>query len=104
MVGGQQSARSLQHLAELFRLADKARVLRRPRPRGDAHAARARRARRGVNAPRIRLVEATAFERPVGFRFPFRFGAARVTQAPQAFLRVRIEDAAGRSATAGPPS
>src|SRR5690606_14005120 len=30
MVGGQQSARSLQHLAELFRLADKARVLRDP--------------------------------------------------------------------------
>ncbi|MDB5623484.1 MAG: dihydrodipicolinate synthase family protein [Devosia sp.] len=27
MVGGQQSARSLQHLSELFRLADKARVL-----------------------------------------------------------------------------
>ncbi len=51
-----------------------------------------------MNAPRIRLVEATAFERQVGFRFPFRFGAARVTSAPQAFLRVRIEDAAGRSA------
>jgi hypothetical protein len=30
MVGGQQSARSLQHLAELFRLADKARVLSDP--------------------------------------------------------------------------
>ena len=30
MVGGQQSARSLQHLAELFRLADKARVLADP--------------------------------------------------------------------------
>jgi Protein of unknown function (DUF993) len=30
MIGGQQSARSLQHLAELFRLADKARVLRDP--------------------------------------------------------------------------
>ena len=30
MVGGQQSARSLLHLAELFRLADKARVLRDP--------------------------------------------------------------------------
>lgn len=30
MVGGQQSARSLQHLAELFRLADTARVLRDP--------------------------------------------------------------------------
>jgi hypothetical protein len=30
MIGGQQSARSLQHLAELFRLADKARVLTDP--------------------------------------------------------------------------
>ena len=30
MIGGQQSARSLQHLAELFRLADSARVLRDP--------------------------------------------------------------------------
>src|SRR6202034_2560746 len=30
MIGGQQSARSLQHLAELFRLADTARVLRDP--------------------------------------------------------------------------
>lgn len=30
MVGGQESARSLQHLAELFRLADQARVLRDP--------------------------------------------------------------------------
>jgi hypothetical protein len=30
MIGGQQSARSLVHLAELFRLADEARVLRNP--------------------------------------------------------------------------
>jgi hypothetical protein len=30
MVGGQQSARSLQHLCELFRLADRARVLADP--------------------------------------------------------------------------
>ena len=30
MVGGQQSTRSLPHLAELFRLADDARVLRDP--------------------------------------------------------------------------
>jgi hypothetical protein len=30
MIGGQQSSRSLQHLAELFRLADAARVLRDP--------------------------------------------------------------------------
>jgi hypothetical protein len=30
MLGGQQSARSVQHLSELFRLADAARVLRDP--------------------------------------------------------------------------
>ena len=30
MVGGQQSTRSLQHFAELFRLADKAGLLRDP--------------------------------------------------------------------------
>jgi hypothetical protein len=30
MIGGQESARSLLHLAELFRLADKARVLHDP--------------------------------------------------------------------------
>jgi hypothetical protein len=50
-------------------------------------------------APRVRLVEAEIFERPVAFRFPFRFGAARVERAPQAFVRVLIEDAGGRSAT-----
>ncbi|HXV30455.1 MAG TPA: mandelate racemase [Sinorhizobium sp.] len=49
-------------------------------------------------APRIRLAEAAFFERPVDFRFPFRFGAARVERAPQAFVRVRIEDEQGRSA------
>jgi hypothetical protein len=46
---------------------------------------------------RVRLVEAEAFERPVAFRFPFRFGIARVTQAPQAFVRVLVETE-GRSA------
>ncbi|MET0747709.1 MAG: DUF993 family protein, partial [Rhizobium sp.] len=35
MIGGQESTRSLLHLAELFRLADKARVLADP---GDAAA------------------------------------------------------------------
>ena len=47
MVGGQQSARSLVHLAELFRLADAAALLRDPdaRRRADAHAARAARHR-----------------------------------------------------------
>lgn len=49
-------------------------------------------------APRVRLVEAAFFERPVDFRFPFRFGVARVERAPQAFVRVRIADGKGRSA------
>ncbi|WP_026622444.1 hypothetical protein M728_003240 [Ensifer sp. WSM1721] len=49
-------------------------------------------------APRVRLIEAEIFERPVDFRFPFRFGAARVERAPQAFVRVRIVDQSGRSA------
>lgn len=46
----------------------------------------------------IRLVEAEAFERPVRLRLPFRFGAATLREARQIFLRVRIEDAQGRSA------
>ncbi|CAN7636599.1 mandelate racemase [Pararhizobium sp. LjRoot238] len=46
----------------------------------------------------IRLEEAAVFERSVRFRFPFRFGAARVEAAPQAFVRVRISDTSGRSA------
>ncbi|MCC5982821.1 MAG: mandelate racemase [Rhodobacteraceae bacterium] len=51
------------------------------------------------DAPRLRVVEAAAFERPVTFRFPFRFGAASVAAAPQAFVRVVVEDAQGRRAT-----
>ncbi|ASY66662.1 hypothetical protein SJ05684_b56800 (plasmid) [Sinorhizobium sojae CCBAU 05684] len=50
------------------------------------------------DAPRISLIEAALFERPVDFRFPFRFGSARVECAPQAFVRVRIADEQGRSA------
>ncbi|MGV1791767.1 mandelate racemase [Rhizobium sp. A37_96] len=46
----------------------------------------------------IRLVEAEAFERPVRLRLPFRFGAATLREARQIFLRLRIEDAQGRSA------
>ncbi|HEX8047671.1 MAG TPA: mandelate racemase, partial [Rhizobium sp.] len=48
---------------------------------------------------KIRLVEAAAFERPVKLRLPFRFGAATLREARQIFLRVRIEDASGRSAS-----
>ena len=46
MVGGQESARSLLHLAELFRLADKARVLHDP----ELAAARMTQAARGARA------------------------------------------------------
>lgn len=48
---------------------------------------------------KIRLVEASAHERPVTLRLPFRFGAATLREARQIFLRVRIEDVRGRSAT-----
>lgn len=51
------------------------------------------------DAPRLRVVDWAAFERPVSFRFPFRFGAASVAAAPQAFVRVVVEDAQGRRAT-----
>lgn len=47
----------------------------------------------------IKVLDIAAFERPVAFRFPFRFGVARVEKASQAFVRVRIADANGREAT-----
>lgn len=49
--------------------------------------------------PRIRVTQAAAFERPVRFRLPFRFGAATVDGAPQAFVMLRIRDDAGREST-----
>jgi len=52
-----------------------------------------------IAAPRLRVVDWAAFERPVTFRFPFRFGAASVAAAPQAFVSVTIEDAQGRRTT-----
>ncbi|MBY3156045.1 mandelate racemase [Rhizobium laguerreae] len=51
-----------------------------------------------VTAPRIRVIEIDAFERDISLRLPFRFGAATLEKAPQAFLRVRIEDEEGRTA------
>jgi hypothetical protein len=48
-------------------------------------------------APVIRLAEAEIYERPVRFRFPFRFGAANVEATPQVFVRVRIVHRRGRS-------
>jgi hypothetical protein len=52
-----------------------------------------------TDAPRLRVSHWAAYERPVTFRFPFRFGAASVSAAPQAFVSVTIEDAQGRRAT-----
>lgn len=51
-----------------------------------------------IVAPQIRIREIELFERAVAFRLPFRFGAAVVHRASEAFVRLRIEDAAGRSA------
>ncbi|OHV19159.1 mandelate racemase [Rhizobium sp. RMa-01] len=51
-----------------------------------------------VTAPRIRIVEIDAFERDISLRLPFRFGAATLEKAPQAFLRVRVEDGQGKTA------
>ncbi len=50
-------------------------------------------------AARIRVTEVALFERPVRFRMRFRFGVARVEETAQAFVRLRLEDAEGRSAT-----
>jgi hypothetical protein len=50
----------------------------------------------GTTAFRITGID--CFERPVRYRLPFRFGAATVTQGVQAFVRVRIATADGRTA------
>ena len=51
-----------------------------------------------TGAPRLSVIDWAAFERPVTFRFPFRFGAAEVAAAPQAFVRVTVKDSEGRCA------
>ena len=49
-----------------------------------------------AGAPRIRLVEARFYERPVTLRLPFRFGVVTLTEAPQLFVRVRVRLGDGR--------
>src|ERR1700749_1300551 len=56
---------------------------------------------RAMNAPRFSVLEVRCFERPVVLRLPFRFGAATVTHAPQAFVRARIGLEDGREAGGG---
>jgi hypothetical protein len=49
-------------------------------------------------APRFRVVAVELLERDVRLRMPFRFGAATLTAAPQAFARARIRLEDGREA------
>jgi hypothetical protein len=49
-----------------------------------------------MNAPKLNLIAADFFERPVRLRLPFRFGNATLTEAPQMFVRVRIKLGNGR--------
>ncbi|MDA8108117.1 MAG: mandelate racemase [Betaproteobacteria bacterium] len=51
-----------------------------------------------MNAPRFRVAELELYERPVRLRLPFRFGAATLRAAQQAFVRARIRLAGGREA------
>ncbi len=46
--------------------------------------------------PELRLEEVAFFERPVGFRMPFRFGVVTLTEAPQVFVRARVTLGDGR--------
>jgi len=52
----------------------------------------------GAAAPRLRVCDVRFYERDVHLRMPFRFGVVTLREAPQAFVRVRIEDDRGRSA------
>jgi len=48
------------------------------------------------NAPAFTIRDIELFERPVTLRMPFRFGVVTLREAPQAFVRARIELADGR--------
>jgi L-alanine-DL-glutamate epimerase-like enolase superfamily enzyme len=51
-----------------------------------------------AEAPAFRIREIELFERPVTLRMPFRFGVVTLREAPQAFVRARIELPDGTSA------
>jgi L-alanine-DL-glutamate epimerase-like enolase superfamily enzyme len=50
-----------------------------------------------MTAPTFTVREIRLFERPVRLRMPFRFGVVTLTQAPQCFVRARIESPDGQS-------
>jgi hypothetical protein len=49
-----------------------------------------------MSAPKLKLIAADFFERPVRLRLPFRFGVVTLTEAPQVFVRARIRLDGGR--------
>ena len=49
-----------------------------------------------TSAPGLRIVAVEFRERPVRLRMPFRFGVVTLTEAPQAFVRVRVRLDDGR--------
>jgi L-alanine-DL-glutamate epimerase-like enolase superfamily enzyme len=49
-----------------------------------------------MSAPGLRIVAVEFLERPVRLRMPFRFGVVTLTEAPQAFVRVRVRLDDGR--------
>ena len=49
-----------------------------------------------MSAPKLKLLAADFFERPVTLRLPFRFGVVTLREAPQLFVRARIKLADGR--------
>jgi hypothetical protein len=52
----------------------------------------------GLSAPLLRVREVQLFERDVRLRLPFRFGAVTLTEATEAYARVRVTLKDGRSA------
>ncbi|MBI4274379.1 MAG: mandelate racemase [Rhizobiales bacterium] len=48
-----------------------------------------------VDAPRLRLIDATFYERYVRLRLPFRFGVVTLNEAPQVFVRAIVRRADG---------
>src|SRR3954462_394195 len=54
-----------------------------------------------MNAPKLQLIGADFFERPVRLRLPFRFGVVTLREAPQMFVRVRIRLGDGREGEGG---
>ena len=50
-----------------------------------------------MTAPAFTVREVCLYEREVRLRLPFRFGVVTLTEAPQVFVRARIEFPDGRS-------